>query len=228
LPTMGRIPKTLSEEDFIFLKKQIEISPRKVYTKGDKRLSDDRRFYSDARYKREKASIRQKYQRIRDVAKKEMEDLTKLAEIFTDEHFDKQYNQLFTTEIKEFTNLLKILFTVNIETNDPDILKHREISESRRVAMLKLLDWLLWQIGGFPNVIALAEKSHQTLIMAGLSEYFFNVLGLKAILIEADRECDTTVFRERLKLPGSVARRMNMEGRIGYESGGLKIEKSRK
>jgi hypothetical protein len=219
LPTTGKVPKTFSEEDFLFLKKQKEISPRKVYTKGDKRLSDDSRFYSDARYKREKANIRQKYQHIRDVAKKEMEDLTKLAEIFTDEYFDKQYDQLFTTEVKEFTNLLKILLTVNIETNDSDVLKHREISESRRIVMLKLLDWLLWQIGDHPNVIGLAENSHQTLTMAGLSEYFYNVIGLKAILIEADRECDTTVFRERLKLPDSVARRMRMEGKIGFESG---------
>ena len=85
--------------------------------------------------------------------------------------------------------------------------------------MLKLLDWLLWEMGDFPNVITLAENSHQTLTMAGITEYFYNIIGLKAIMIEADKEYDTTVYRNRIKLPGSVAKRMKMEGKKGFESG---------
>jgi len=66
--------------------------------------------------------------------------------------------------------------------------------------------------------MALALESHQSLIMAGLSEDFLNVIGLKAILIEADKKCDSTVYRKRLMFP-NTAERMKQEGKIGFESG---------
>lgn len=206
----GEVPKTLSENHFNFLKKQTEVNPRISYTKGIPPIS-----HSNARLKQEQAKKRQTYQHIRDVAKKEMSDLAKLAEMLP----DKQYDQLFSTEVKEFTKLLKILLTTSSKITDSDMLERQKISETRRISMLKLLDWLLWEIGAFPNAITLAEKSHQILMMAGLNEFFLNIFGIKAIMIEADRECDTTVYKKRLKLPGSIAQRMEMEGRHGFESG---------
>lgn len=173
---------------------------------------------SKARKIREQARIRQNYQRIRDVAKKEMTDLTKLAELLP----DKQYDQLFSVEVEEFKQLLKILLTVvstkfcEIFDNSP---KHgRDISETRRISMLKLLDWLLWEIGEWHNAMTLAEDSYQTLTKAGLSEYFENVIGIKAILSEADKECDTTVYKKRFLFP-NIAQKMKREGKMGFESG---------
>ena len=190
----------------------MEISPRCIYTKGEP-LS-----YDKARKKREQAKIRQNYQHIRDVAKKEMTDLTKLAELLS----DKQYDQLFSVEVEEFTQLLKILLTAfsgNLsEVRHADIVPSKDISEKRRIGMLKLLDWLLWEIGDFPNAISLAKESHQSLILGGLSEYFSNVIGLKAILIEANKKCDITVFKKMLQVP-NIAGRMKQEGKFGFESG---------
>jgi len=204
------VPKTLSKKHFDFLKKQIEVNPRTSYTKDYPPIS-----YSDARLKREQTRKRQTHQHIRDVAKKEMSDLAKLAEMLP----DKQYDQLFSTEVKEFTKLLKILLTTGSKIIDSNVLEGRKISETRRISMLKLLDWLLWEIGDFPNAITLAKNSHQAITMVGLTEYFYNIIGLKAILIEADRECDSTVFKKRMRLPDGVAKRMKMEGKKGFESG---------
>jgi hypothetical protein len=210
--TTGKVPKTLSKSHFDFLRKQIEISPRRVYTKAEP-LS-----YDKSRRRRELAKIRQQYQHIRDVAKKEMTDLTKLAGLLS----DKQYNQLFSVEVKEFSQMLKILLTA-FSGNLDDIRRNgtiprRDISETKRIIMLKLLDWLLWEIGDWPNAIILASDSYDTLNQAGLSEYFSNVIGLKAILIEADKKCDTTEFKKRLLSP-NIAERMRREGKIGFESG---------
>ena len=190
----------------------MEISPRRIYTKGEP-LS-----YDKARRKREQAKIRQKFQHIRDVAKKEMKDLTKLAELLS----DKQYDQLFSVEVEEFTQLLKILLTAFSGTlsefRNTFTVHSRDVSETRRISMLKLIDWLLWEIGDWPNAITLAADSYKTVNIAGLSEYFSNVVGLKAILIEADKKCDTTVFRKRLQFP-NIAERMKHEGKMGYERG---------
>jgi len=190
----------------------MEVSPRRVYTKGEP-LS-----YDKSRREREQAKIRQHYQYVRDVAKKEMTDLAKLAELLS----DKQYDQLFSVEVEEFIQLLKILLTAfsgNLsEIRHTNTTHTRDISEMRRINMLKLIDWLLWEIGDYPNAIALAGDSYQTLTIAGVSEYFENVVGLKAILIEADKKCDTTVFRKRLQFP-NIAEKMKREGKIGFESG---------
>lgn len=206
----GKIPKTLSEEHFDFLKKQIEVNPRISYTKEFPPIS-----YSKARIEKDRAKKRQTYQHIRNVAKKEMSDLTKLAQILT----DKQYDQLFSTEVKEFTKLLKILLTTDSKITDSNVFEREKISETRRISMLKLLDWVLWEIGDSPNALTLAAESHQILMMAGLNEFFRNVFGIKAIMIEADRRCDTTVWKKKVQLPNSVVQRMKMEGRHGFESG---------
>jgi len=212
LTTTGEVPKTLSKSHFDFLRKQIAISPRRIYTKAEP-LS-----YNKTRRKREQAKIRQKFQHIRDVAKKEMTDLTKLAELLS----DKQHEQLFSVEVEEFTQLLKILLTA-VSTKFCEIWEDspkqgRDISETRRISMLKLLDWLLWEIGDWHNAMTLAGDTYQTLTKAGLSEYFNNIIGLKAILNEADKKCDTTVFRKRLQFP-NIAEKMKREGKIGFESG---------
>ena len=190
----------------------MEISPRRIYTKGEP-LS-----YDKSRKRREQARIRQQYQHIRDVAKKEMTDLTKLAELLS----DKQYDQLFSVEVEDFTQLLKILLTAfsgNLsEIRHTNTVPSRDISETRRISMLKLIDWLLWEIGDLPNAITLARDSYKTLNIAGLSEHFSNVVGLKALLIEADKKCDTTVLRKILQFP-NIAERMKQKGEMGFESG---------
>ena len=214
MTTTGEVPRTLSKRDFDFLSKQMEISPRRIYTKGEPFS------YDKARRKREQAKIRQKFQHIRDIAKKEMKDLTKLAELLS----DKQHDQLFSVEVEEFTQLLKILLTAfsgNLsQIRHADTTYSKDISEARRISMLKLLDWLLWEIGDWPNAEALAGDSYNTLTIAGLDEHFSNVIGLKAILIEANNKCDTTVFKKRLQFPEKyIEEKMKRQGKIGYACG---------
>ncbi|KON33298.1 MAG: hypothetical protein AC479_05145 [miscellaneous Crenarchaeota group-6 archaeon AD8-1] len=209
MTTTGEVPRTLSKEHFDFLNKQKEVNPRSMYKSPAVPLS-----YSKKRRERELAKIRQKYKYIRDVAKKEMEDLAKLAEMLP----EKQYDQLFSNEVKEFTKLLKITLTTGSKKNDTNKLGTANISEHRRIIMLKLLDWLLWEIGDSANATTLAEDSYSTLSFANLNEPFNNVMGIKAILIEANRIIEDTVFKKKFINP-NIAERMEREGRIGFESG---------
>jgi hypothetical protein len=84
------------------------------------------------------------------------------------------------------------------------------LSQFETPKFVSMSDW--------PNAMVLARDSYQILMMAGLSEYFTNVDGLKAILIEADKNCDATVFKKRLLLP-DIAKRMKMKSEMGFESG---------
>jgi len=115
-----------------------------------------------------KSGERQHYLRIRKRALLAIRYLTLLAEMLPED----QLKQIFTRE-KLYT-LLYALFNV----------REKSISEEKRLRILDLCNYALVNIGVRHNAAILAPSSLDVITKTGLREYFDELIGIKAIMVE--------------------------------------------
>jgi len=128
-------------------------------------------------------------------------------QIFTKEELTPLIRSLFraTERIEQASNTLKLLANINSiekskeEKKSQTQLKMKDLaralgehldvkaetSSETKSRMLQLCAYTLSEIGVQPNAARLAPRAFDTLKRAGLTESFQEVIGIKAILIEA-------------------------------------------
>ena len=115
-----------------------------------------------------KSGKRQHYLRIRKRAFLAIGYLALLAEMLPED----QQQQIFTRE--KLYNLIAALFNV----------REKSISKEKRLRILKLCSCALVNIGVRNNAEILASNSLDVIKKTGLHEYFDELIGIKAIMVE--------------------------------------------
>lgn len=115
-----------------------------------------------------KSGERQRYLRIRKRALVAIKYLACLAAMLPED----QQEQIFTRE--KLWTLIVALFNVG----------EKSISEEKRLRILDLCNFALVNIGRRANAAILASNSLDVIKKTGLREYFDEVIGIKAIMVE--------------------------------------------
>jgi len=112
---------------------------------------------------------RSRFLHIREVAKKEISDLTELLKVLP----EQQQKQIFNKKN------LEPFFTTLFNATSQDL------SEEKRLRLVEICQCALNEIGFQCNADRLAPKSSQLIEMSGTHEYFPQIKEIRAILLEA-------------------------------------------